>query len=138
MMVSENASLCWRCDRACRNQCSWASDFIPVKGWNAELIKHETMQSYCVYECPEFVRSKPIRSTDEIDNDGMMNLLEAFVKQIRSDYLKGTPEMKKNIERYLLGRRGKKMLQGLDTDFIVKELQHMAKVYATQRLRDMM
>ena len=36
---SPKNSLCWNCKRACTDrlhQCSWSSEFKPVKGWEAE------------------------------------------------------------------------------------------------------
>lgn len=57
-------TLCWDCARAIgprSNRCSWANDFEPVDGWEAEFtVVHagnagETT-SYLVRSCPEFVR----------------------------------------------------------------------------------
>ena len=55
-------TLCWDCAKACGG-CSWSdySTRTPVEGWNAteNLITIRVGmldKSYCVHDCPEFVR----------------------------------------------------------------------------------
>lgn len=61
------STLCWDCQRSYipEMRCSWAKDFTPVEGWNAEFrpvnnsvnagdLIRET-PSYLVKECPRFV-----------------------------------------------------------------------------------
>ena len=43
-------TLCWKCENACTNGCSWSKQLIPVENWNAE----ETDISYIVKDCPLF------------------------------------------------------------------------------------
>ena len=43
-------TLCWKCENACTNGCSWAKKLIPVENWTAE----ETDISYIVKACPLF------------------------------------------------------------------------------------
>lgn len=55
-------SLCWNCKRACTDrlhQCSWSSEFKPVKGWVAEAFtikegSKKPIPSYIVKECPKY------------------------------------------------------------------------------------
>lgn len=57
-------SLCWNCKRACTDrlhQCSWSSEFKPVKGWTAEpfVIREGTkrpLPTYHVKACPQFIK----------------------------------------------------------------------------------
>lgn len=57
-------TLCWDCSRAVgprSHRCSWANDFKPVDGWEAEFtIVHAgnagDTTSYFVHKCPEFIR----------------------------------------------------------------------------------
>lgn len=60
-------SLCWNCKRACVDrvhQCSWSSEFKPVKGWEAEpcVIREEERKpfpTYYVKKCPKFIKKDP-------------------------------------------------------------------------------
>lgn len=56
---SSDETLCWKC----RNfYCSWIQDMIPVRNWKADRTEiicnsgrcKRVLQSYFVYECPEF------------------------------------------------------------------------------------
>lgn len=46
-------SLCWDCANSTKSGCSWAENFTPVKGWEAE----ETKTGYLILKCPEFNRN---------------------------------------------------------------------------------
>jgi hypothetical protein len=54
-------SLCWECIKA-YGECSWAKEFKPVKGWNAEPTKVKSKESnynsYHVISCPEYQPDK--------------------------------------------------------------------------------
>ena len=70
--------LCWKCQRATGNkdlQCSWFSDFTPVKGWIAEptnirnvrmkeydgqLVdeRTENIATFAIFDCPMFLKDK--------------------------------------------------------------------------------
>ena len=63
-------SRCWNCRRAI-GECSWSSEFIPVKGWTAEktiikttpsAIRDGKVDSYLVYDCPLFEHDPPKKS----------------------------------------------------------------------------
>lgn len=61
-MTEKKATLCWSCANATGN-CSWSQWKYPrpVKGWVAEktIIKcsmKDEISSYCVIECPQFIR----------------------------------------------------------------------------------
>ena len=55
MTERKKSTLCWDCANY-DDGCSWSRDFTPVKGWNAYKTKGNCYDSYCVVECPEFVR----------------------------------------------------------------------------------
>lgn len=57
-------TLCWNCEKAC-GRCSWSKNFTPVEGWKAVPtkiacgykyggVKPHIVDSFDVYECPEF------------------------------------------------------------------------------------
>lgn len=60
-------SLCWNCKRACADrvyQCSWSSEFKPVKGWAAEpyIIREggrKPFLTYHVKKCLKFIKKDP-------------------------------------------------------------------------------
>ena len=97
-----NATLCWCCRKAITGGCSWSRDFIPVEGWQAvrKDLKpvatqsgDRTIESYVVYQCPEYkcdcpmgsrvreYHAKPIE-----DNEGALLLAAEIVKQAAHDY----------------------------------------------------
>ena len=53
-------TLCWDCAKATgAMDCRWANMGKPVIGWNAEKTEKTISRpysTYCVYECPEFIR----------------------------------------------------------------------------------
>lgn len=61
-------TLCWSCanavpDKYGKRGCSWSRSFEPVKGWDAQETRlyggdgsKRFQKSYCVRQCPEFVR----------------------------------------------------------------------------------
>ena len=61
---SPKNSICWNCKRACTDrlhQCSWSSEFKPVKDWTAEpfVIREGTkrpLPTYHVKACPQFIK----------------------------------------------------------------------------------
>lgn len=66
MTTKKHRTLCWDCEKAC-GRCSWSKNFTPVEGWNAiptkwlssttrakRSIKKYYVDSFDVYECPEF------------------------------------------------------------------------------------
>lgn len=56
----KGVTLCWHCEKATNEGCSWSRAFIPVIGWDAEKDVKETQSnkddgiSYFVRKCPEF------------------------------------------------------------------------------------
>lgn len=59
-------TICWECanavpDKQGRHGCSWSCERKPVQGWTAKrsrvkLWPGQYINSYCVRECPEFVK----------------------------------------------------------------------------------
>lgn len=61
-------TLCWSCanavpDKSGKRGCAWSRRFEPVKGWDAQETRlyggdgsKRFQKSYCVRQCPEFVR----------------------------------------------------------------------------------
>lgn len=48
-------TICWDCANA-TGGCSWSKSLVPVEGWKAIKTKKQTVESYAVYDCPEFKR----------------------------------------------------------------------------------
>ena len=80
MEFPDAEQLCWNCKR-CTNSsgltCSWAESGIPVEGWTAtegrEYYKYSDKgeklasigTSYCVTDCPLYIKDKPFSSCAE-------------------------------------------------------------------------
>ena len=56
MGMNPRSSLCWDCKNAVCKGCSWAESFQPVDGWTAEEGTVDGQTSFCVIDCPEFIR----------------------------------------------------------------------------------
>jgi len=77
-----------------------------------------------VIDCPEYAESKPIA---DINNEGAMRLAEAMASQINDDYLCGTPEMRRQIERDLREGPAGNILQLMDTEAVIQKLRRLAR-----------
>ena len=66
--AKEHDTLCWECEKAC-GRCSWSKNFTPVEGWKAVPTKvyiggeskNKYIDSFDVYECPEFELLKAVK-----------------------------------------------------------------------------
>lgn len=62
MDISNKNSLCWKCKKATNsNLCKWVDDYTPIEVWIAkrrDILSHngKQIESYIVYECPNFER----------------------------------------------------------------------------------
>jgi len=73
-MDNTKHSLGWDCSKAIRNGCSWAKDFIPVKGWTAEPTRKKTFDSFRVIDCPEFDRDAKNFGLKRMEENGNAEL----------------------------------------------------------------
>ena len=121
-------TLCWECGKACNRGCNWSDNLEPVEGWIAEPTKISgSIDGFLVRDCPEFVREPCVRDPERIDTGGMMKLLEAFVKQMRMDYVNTKePGERRSIEAFLRGR-GKDLLQ-IEPDAVIRGLRKMIRI----------
>ena len=65
------STLCWNCQNAYYEKCSWFTDFTPVENWEAvkTKVKHDLDrfdESYCVLKCPNFKRDKKEKTKAEL------------------------------------------------------------------------
>ena len=148
MMFEASETLCIMCANSCIGACSWSAELKPVDGWVAE----ENPRGYLVRECPEFVKetAETILPAD-IDNDGMMRLLEAVTRQMREDYIQGYGPYdndrekqkgktrgeiracnRKLIEKWLISGKGRSLLQLSNPEEVVKTLRVMARQHDTE------
>ena len=56
MGMNPRSSLCWDCKNAVCKGCTWVESFQPVDGWTAEEGTVDGQTSFCVIDCPEFIR----------------------------------------------------------------------------------
>lgn len=64
----KHKQLCWDCEKAC-GRCSWSKNFTPVPGWKAiptkiqadNHSKYTHVDSFDIYECPEFELMEEIK-----------------------------------------------------------------------------
>lgn len=152
-MTDQRETLCYLCQNSNRNGCSWARSLEPVKGWDAE----ENNQGYLVLWCPEFKKETPETILpDDLDRDGMMNLLEAMARQMREDYVKGTGKYTTNdlhkhslkqedfaklrrmnreaIEKWIKHGPGRMLLQLSNPDEVITMLRKLARRYEQELL----
>lgn len=60
-------SLCWTCYKSDKNGCSWARDFIPIKGWEVDekiltRVHCYDNKRFIVVKCPEFLEERGIKN----------------------------------------------------------------------------
>lgn len=118
-------TLCWKCGNACNNGCSWSDHNEPVKGWTL-------WEDGSVKECPEYMSDSKIQ---DIDEDGAHNLVAAIIKQLASDYEKGTTAMCLTIERYVKSKRFNDICD-IEPERLLKLMQMKRKARITKLLRD--
>lgn len=76
MTSKKHDTLCWLCEKA-GGKCSWSKDFTPVEGWEAKPTKvkadsasqHQYIDSFIVYECPEFELLEAVKE-QKVAKDG--------------------------------------------------------------------
>lgn len=57
--VADGSSLCWCCQKAWDQSCSWMREKKPVNFWYAKETICDGKRSYNVKTCPEFERRIP-------------------------------------------------------------------------------
>ena len=117
-------SLCSFCGNACRNGCSWAEDFTPVKGWEAI----ENKNGWFVVDCPEYCDDKWMREhSEDLDTEGCIRLMEAFIRMMRDDYI-WSRNSRLPIERFIRDKRNRHLFFFADPEDIIaqfrKEIRH--------------
>lgn len=83
--MEKKDTICWRCDKAC-GKCSWSKSFVPVENWIAKPTKVKIemgkyLQSYIVYECPEF-RNDGCKNWQVVKAKDVISLLGFYPKQL--------------------------------------------------------
>lgn len=98
-------TLCWKCGRACRDQCCWAAAGKPVPGWTAEETSISgTVTSYKVISCPQYVSDEGRKlQIKDLDNTRCAKLLAAMAANARSDYIHN-PRNREEVEWWLEGK----------------------------------
>lgn len=152
-MIDTKETLCVLCQNSCRRGCSWDDKLVPVPGWTA--VDNEA--GCQVIRCPQFVKETPETIIpDEIDEGGMVLLLEAIARRMREDYIHGQgphdrmserrkhhhttyPEIRQanrhEIERWLLHGQGRILLQLSDPEEVIRMLRPFAKKYEESLVR---
>ena len=61
-------TICYKCDNAYGNGCSWFRSYTPVPGWEAIKQKYyENDISYTVIKCPEFRPDRKRKKHEQVD-----------------------------------------------------------------------
>lgn len=112
-------SLCSYCGHACRKKCSWAEDFTPVEGWTA----YQNKNGYFVVACPQFEKEKlASRIPERLDTDGCINLVEAMIRVMKSDYV-DLPKARPGIERFIRNHDNNGLIFFADPEEIIAQLK---------------
>ena len=123
-MEKKMDQLCERCSNACGG-CEWSASLQPVPGWKTK----PGVVSVEILSCPKFSQGnrddKRIRG---FTYAGVLNLFEAFLKQLRKDYVCGSPEGRIQIEEFLRSKKCKEMLQFTDPEAVIRGLRKLIHV----------
>jgi len=120
---------CFLCAKAC-GLCSWSYDYEPIEGWVADAYydRSDRLWSYDIKYCPEYEPDWQRRkSTDEMDTNGAVLLIEAIARCAREDYLRFTPQGRKSIEHFFLSDYGKALLGLSNPEGAVDMLRKLAR-----------
>lgn len=90
MDTRKHSTLCWECEKAC-GRCSWSKSFTPVEGWKATPTKvradqqsrNQYVDSFDVYECPEFEPLKVFNNRREAKKESIEKADEELAKKIK-------------------------------------------------------
>ena len=133
-------TLCWQCGNACTKGCSWATDYTPVEGWDAEKtvvysgnVGGPNIDSYIVRECPEFVQDEGLRWED-MDDQGVVDLVEKCLDIAREDFIKGGEVTMAEVERFLRGRGASRLHRINNPDEVLKALRDQRKTWWRDKL----
>lgn len=130
---------CWDCAKACVGGCSWSRDFIPVEGWDAEKTeKAEGIVSYIVRDCPEFEHDPAEHRIPDLNTEGCLAMVERLMEITRDDYLKGTPVMQDQIDRFIRGKGAGRVHMISDPEGVIRMLRMASVEYKKKRAQKKM
>ncbi len=134
-------TICWTCMRAVptgENDCPWASDTIPVKGWEAKSAKkHDYGRSYTVKKCPLYKEDPEDRQPKMNGGDEQFkNLAFGVAIQCATDYRIAYEKVLLNKPWYDLCIRRRKQYERI-RNWIYGKKYH-ARVKRNQALTDYM
>ena len=125
-------SICWDCAKSCNRGCSWSDgSFTPVEGWTAIPDQNRNgVDSFLVKECPQFEQDGPeVRNWQDLDDNGVLALVERLMEITREDYIKCRPEELIRIEKFIRGKGASRLHQIQDPEKVIRELQKQRRVY---------
>lgn len=107
----KRATLCWLCQNARADRCTWFVDFTPVDGWDAiptEIImntngENKIVDSFNVFGCPKFL---PYELENSICYNGKNYHLELspYIKKLAHDVDMVSIEEPDNIPKSVLDK----------------------------------
>ena len=127
--VKYRKGTCFLCAKAC-GLCSWSYDYEPIEGWDASPYydRSDRLWSYDIKYCPEYAPDWQRRkSTDEMDTNGAVLLIEAIARCAREDYLLSGAQGRKAIEHFFISDYGKALLGLSNPEGAVRMLRKLAQ-----------
>lgn len=133
-------TLCLECDRSCDKSCSWARDFVPVEGWEAEYkpvniagkrIEGETtrrfVDSYQVKSCPEFKPWRRLsRHPETLQDEGLMLMMQKCMELAGRDYIERGKRYRRQVTEFfhdIAPNRAPTIIAGLKKEAAAYERQ---------------
>ena len=126
-----SGTICWKCERACTNGCSWSERNEPVTGWVA--VKNEASGSYSVLSCPLFDDSKWAK--DNIDYDGARDLVAGIIKWAVLDHEKGSAEEAISCERFVTSRYFR-AISNIEPQYLLRLMRERRKEYLLRLMQE--
>ena len=93
---SGHSTICWDCEKQC-GKCDWSREFKPVEGWKAIPTKIVTrgrkyndgmIDSYNVYECPEFELRERLKKMIEDSGNAKTNYMKLLASMMQTHQLR--------------------------------------------------
>jgi len=130
---------CWDCAKACVGGCSWSREFIPVEGWDAKETENAAgVTSYIVRECPEFESEPEEHRIPNLNTEGCLAMVERLMEITRDDYIKGTPVMQDQMDRFFRGKGAGKVHMISDPEGVIRMLRAASVEYKKKKAQKKM
>ena len=104
--------------------------FEPVPGWTAEHQVTASLDSYMIFDCPEFIPGTRLK---KMDSDGANALIEKVLSECADDFIRCCDEIGEDVERFIRSKEAEVVYGIEDPDAIISALKKKRIQYRMDR-----